>query len=232
MANWEMTRNKIVEAALRKLNVVSHGQTFEGWQMQTGIEALNNMVAGWTNEHSFFINTYQGTITTTAADYTYDLPLGVRYPRNLVVTVSGSVIPIKLKTQHDWQLETRKSTSGQPDTAYAINNDSSTNVGQVTLNLIPIPDATYTINYVGDIDFNYLNAADELGDFRPESYEAMIYNLAVTLAPEYDKERKIIDEYGRPTVIGRTADYTKRALFGTDAGKNNPGGLRIGIRRR
>lgn len=185
----QLTRDQLIEAALRKLGVLAKGQTPDTEDYTNGAQALNALFAElrgvgmpmWTRK------TY--SFSPTAAVSTYNIgvsqTLNTPYPLDLMQayrTESTTNVDMMIMTDYDFnRLST--SSSGMP---VHVTYQAKVNLG--VLKLWPTPDsgaAASTITLVYHRPLEYFTASADTMDVPEDWYLAVIYKLAVLLAPEW-----------------------------------------------
>ena len=126
------------------------------------------------------------TFTPTTSTYTIGtgMTLSTPFPVKLLQafrTETGAKIPLEIVAREDFNI-LPTSSNGSP---IKINYQSFVNYG--TINLWPTPTSTNTatITLVYQRPYQYFTTSTETADFPEEWYNAIIYHLAVRLAPEW-----------------------------------------------
>lgn len=190
---FELTRDEIIAAALRKLAVYGDGQTATTTQLTTASQALNAMLKTFQTygmplwaikEYTFALtsgtSTYQIGVGKTLAT---PLPLKLLQAQ-LINTDDESSTPINIYTHYDFNLLSNNSSSGLPVT---LMYEPLASYG--IINVWPEPDATaaadYQITITYQRPFEDFSAGTNTPDFPSYWTEALIYGLAWRLSPEY-----------------------------------------------
>jgi hypothetical protein len=218
---FELTRNQIIEAALRKLTVLAKGQSADTEDLTNGTQALNVVLARlmvvsgmplWARKE------YEFSPTTNTATYrigdgqTLDTPFPLKiYQAILVDDDSDSQLEMDIISKYDYERLGNITSSGQP-----INLVYTPQVNYGDITLWPTPNSTAaankTIRIIYQRPWEDFVAATDTPDFPKEWHQAVIYQLAVALAPEYGTplpDRKALMEEAKM--------YLEEAIsFGTD----------------
>jgi hypothetical protein len=216
---WKMNRDSIITAALRKIGAISGNSTPETYQITNGAEALNALVKRLQSDGMpiWAIKTY--TFTTVAGDADY--PIG---PTQLYAaakplkvfqawrdqTGSYSNVPLNIYTNYNYDLLPSANSSGTPVNLYY---QPFRDYGMV--NLWPKPsDSATQISIRYQAPFEDMNASTDDLDFPSEWTDAVIYLLAVSLAPEYGVP--LMDRQ----LLKKEADelHASAIMFGTEEG--------------
>lgn len=200
-----VTVGNLIRRALRLIRVIGEGETPSAQEYSDSVEALNAMLDSWRNDRLtiYAIKAHDFTLTG-AASYsigpaqTFDTvtPVkvdGARY------TTGGTEYSVVVIDQPQWAAITDKDLAGSlPSVVYF---ERGSPYGRVYLNPVP-SSGTLTLDLRQPFD-NYSNVADEVR--LPAGYEqAIAFNLAVMLAPEFGKEAT--------ATVFKIADDSLRAL--------------------
>lgn len=229
--NFSVSRDDLIKGALRKIGVVPQGESPTVDQITEGAFALNLLVKAWQADGmplwairttaiplTLNINTYEiGTGLTVNTDK----PLKVIRAWNRDST-SNVDIPVRIITHQEYDILGNKTSSGNPiQIYYEPQRDSG------MLYMFPTPDATSVANnqiYITyQRPFEDFDASTDTPDFPQEWYDAVLYGLAVRLAPDYGVP---IDQR---QLLGREATDIKLTAmsFGTEEGS-----MYFGVERR
>lgn len=195
-ANWNMTRDSIVNAAFRKIGVSVDGATATATQLTNAQEALNNLVFSlyaqgmpiWAMTTTFF--------TPVLGQIAYPVGLGlgtgnlnIQAPLKITQAfsrdnVSNTDIPMNIYTQYNYNLLSTKINQGYPvHLWYQPQNQTG------TITIWPAPDQYTATNrviyFVYQRAFDQFNAATDTPDFPQVWLEPLIYSLAHRMAPEF-----------------------------------------------
>lgn len=198
-ASWNMTRDAIIQAAYRKIGVVSDGAVATSTQLTNAAEALNNVVFTlyamgmpvWAMTTTYFVPTQGQTaypvgpgVSTTNLNIT--APLKITQAWNLDVSNPTNTyrIPMNIYTQFNFNLLNSPTNQGYPvHLWYQPGNQAG------TINIWPAPDAysaaSRQIWFVYQRPFDQFDAGTDTPDFPQVWLEPLIYSLAHRLAPEF-----------------------------------------------
>ncbi len=193
--NYSINAVKVIDAALRVLGVLRSGDTTNNdTTMQNDcLEALNLMLKNyqnygieqWTRETHTISNlaAYQSNymFANANADITNIVPERIIQAYiTPQANVDVEVTPISM--QEYWALANKKATGMPNQVAYNFQNDYG------MLYLWPIPTVnTYHLTIVYQKPYDDLDAATDTFDVPQRWFEALKWNLAVRLAPEFGK---------------------------------------------
>ena len=191
----QLSRDDIINAALRKLVVIGEGQTANATQLATGTQALNNIVAEFrTLGMSIWARkSYDIVLVTGQNNYV----LGVGQAENIPYPIKLYTASLKQPPAYNVQIEMNALSFTDfewlPDdsTGIPVNYKYQPKVNQGIFTVWPTPDASVlpgtlvTIQYQSP--FEYFVADVDTPDFPEEWNNALIYALALTLADEMGK---------------------------------------------
>lgn len=219
VSSWELTRDEIINAAMRKLGVLAEGDTANVAQLLTAAQALNSLMKTLQAKGMPLWAIKEYTFTTVASTASYNIgnsqtlatPLPLKVIQAERTESSGAVnIPMNIYTHYDFNLLPVNAASGEPVTLFY---QPYTNFG--VIKLWPTPndsDTTITITY--QRPFEDVVAGTDNIDFPSYWTDAIIYHLARRLAPEYGTSKE-----DRAILAAEAKDYTDEALsFGTEEG--------------
>lgn len=187
--NWSLNRNQVITGALRKLGVLPSGGTPTAAQISDANDALNALVKAFQADGMPLWKITSTTFTTVDGTGSYTIgPLQtinavkpLRVIQAFYQESGGTSLPMTVYNRYDYNLLLASSTEGTP---IALYYHPLLTTG--TVRLWPTPDdstTNITIHYQApyeDMD----NSTDDF-DFPSEWIQALIYNLAWSMAPEY-----------------------------------------------
>ena len=187
---YELSRNSIAAAMLRKVGALAAGQTASTEDLSNCQEALNGLIAQYQTLGMPLWKRSQYTLSMTATStYTFGIGQTINIPFPLKVEgailrrSSGSAQDMTPRSRQDFNLLNTTSTGSPVEYTY----QPFVNYG--ILKIWPIPDTTTIAN--DTIELTYLKplegftAASETSDFPQEWQLPLIYGGAVLIAPEY-----------------------------------------------
>lgn len=216
---WSLQRDSVINAALRKLVVLSGGSLPEAYQVTDAAQALNAMIKSFQIDGMPVWAIKEYTFTTTASTGTYNIGIGqtINTPVPLKViqayrreTSTAQNIPLQIYTHYDYNLLPVTASAGEPVNLFY---QPFSTFG--TLKLWPTPvDADTTITLVYQRPFEDMTSATDDFDFPAYWTEALIYGLAWRLSPEYGIPTK-----DRETMQKEAEFFHQTALsYGTEEG--------------
>lgn len=179
----------IIKLALQELEVLPAGDNPNSDEYTDAVDWLNVMLSGWEADESKSMrpNLLAGSFNTVSgtAAYTCVASTGTAFLYRPIAIVNayssqgGVDRPLSVLGKADYNAITNKTLAGSPSILYYI----PAQTGAISFDRVP--DGVYAITCdmqvpVGD----YADQNTVLG-VSPEYRAAMVYNLAVTLAPSY-----------------------------------------------
>lgn len=224
-ANWNYTRDQIINAAFRKLDVINDGGVATATQQLAAQEALNNLVFSLYAQGMPVWAMTTTSFTPVLGQIAYQVGLGIgtgnlNIQAPLKVTqawtrdnISNTDIPMNIYTQYNYNLLSTKINQGYPvHLWYQPQNQAG------TITIWPSPDQYTATNrsifFVYQRAFDQFNASTDTPDFPQIWIEPLIYSLAHRLAPEYGvalSERDKLNEEANALI-------TNALSFGTEEG--------------
>lgn len=206
LTTFSVTRDDIIKGALRKIGVVAQGETPTSDQITEASFALNLMVKAWEADGMplWALRTTAIPLTAGVNAYNIGITKTINTDKPLKViqawirdTTSNVDVPMRILTKQEYAILGNKTTSGKPIQIYY---EPLSDYG--ILHVFPTPasiDATSNQIYITyQRPFEDFNISTDAPDFPQEWYDAVVYGLAVRLAPEYglpiDQRRVLAQE--------------------------------------
>ena len=218
-STWSLKRDAVINSALRKLAVISGGNSPATFETTNAAEALNAMIKGFEAEGMPVWAIKDYSFSTVANTNTYNIGTGqtLNTPMPLkVIQVDrisgvGTVnVPMQIYTAYDFNLLPVNAAVGTPVNIYY--HPLST---YGVVELWPTPnDANTVVHLTYQRPFEDMNAATDDFDFPNYWTEALIYGLAWRLSHEYGIP--LMDRQA----MQKDAEYFKQQAlsFGTEEG--------------
>lgn len=203
-----LSRNQFIAASLRKLNVLAAGQTPSVEDYDNGTLAFNALIGQYRalGMPLWARNTYSFSPVLNTVNYNIGTgqTLNTPYPVRMLQAFrqdSGNTTKIQMEVVPNYNFNLFPTSSG--GMPIQLTYQPKVNFG--TISLWPTPDATAvtsTVTIVYQRPTEYMGGLNDTLDMPEEWYNAIIYNLAVLLAPEWgiplpDRQvlKKEADEY-------------------------------------
>lgn len=198
------TAYDIIKRSMQKAGILTKTEVPSSDEANDALQELNAMLSSWSNESMLaYVRVLENFPLTGATSYTIG-PSQTFNTARPVVIISAYVRqgitdePVEVITDEQYDAIPDKSSQGAP---YWLNYSNGYPTG--TIKLYPVGDSSYTL---------YIRSEKTLGSFTlhqdveyPPGWEdAIVYNLAIRLAPEYGQQ---ID----PLIL-ELADQTKASI--------------------
>jgi len=183
------TARTIIKKAMQKVGILVKSEDPDADEANDALDSLNALIDSWSN--------YSDNITTRVRE-TFNLSTAVSYtigtgqtfntdrPIQLMEAfiTSGNIdYPMNIVNQEEYDLVSIKTIGGRPT---IITYNSGYPYG--TLTMYPAPDASYTLTILSEKAIIGFATLDTLLNL-PNGWErALVYNLALELAPEYGQQ--------------------------------------------
>ena len=209
----QLTQYQFIEAALRTLGVLALDQTPEATQYTNALVKLNGLVGELRVKglQIFQRTTYTMTLVDGTSSYNIGTgqTLNTPYPIHLLQAIR---LDTNASTRIDMDIIANSNFNRLPSNSSGVpiqvTYQPKINMGVVQL--WPTPDSYSATNVTIQLTYlrplEYFNASTDTADFPEEWVSAIIYNLAVRLAPEYG-----IPLQDRSLLIKEAETYLKTA---------------------
>lgn len=184
------TARDLVKASLRKISALGVGQSLSAEEAQDALDELNNMLSDWSVEGDLIFTETKETFNLTDNKTTYTIGLGQDFDTTkfinisaAYVTSSGSDYSLMPISRDEYAKKTQKDIGSIPDEFYYDDNYPIANIY-----LYPTPVNTQSITIYSDKQLTEFASLDTSYAFPAYYRSAIIYNLAMRIAPEYEKE--------------------------------------------
>jgi hypothetical protein len=193
VTSFQLTRDQLIEAAISKLGVLASGQTPDAADYDKGALFLNTLVAQLRTMQVplWARNSYSFSLTANVATYNIGVgqTLNTPYPLKMLQayslqTTGTTKVPIDIVSDFVYNILPLSSTGSYP---VQLTYQPKVNLG--VIKVWPTPDtataANTTITIVYQRPFEYFSNSTDTMDIPEEWYNAIIYKLAVLLAPDW-----------------------------------------------
>lgn len=187
-----MTVAELITSALRLINVGQPGETPNTDELNDGLATLNQLIDNWRALHPLVFTTRTETFPLTAGTAVYTIGAGgdldtgrpVKIQSAGVIQDNGLRTDLQLVTSKMFASIPEKSAQAKQPLVLYIDNDYP--LAKIQLNPVPILSTT-VLELVMWKDIAFFALTDTV-DMPPAYLKAIRYNLAVDLAPEYERE--------------------------------------------
>lgn len=196
------TVSDLVSGALQKIKVLRSGETADADDSALVLTDLRRMLRTWATRGIRLWLTEEQVVTLAADTATYTLN-----PRTLEIRYAyrrsgNNDTPIQIFDREEYMRLPNKSVSGAP---YALWHDRQYN--QTQIKVYPVPNAVGdTLRLTTKRQIQDVTALGENVELPPEWSEAIVYNLAVRIAPAFSAERELGNPRDPTSVAGMAID--------------------------
>lgn len=190
-----MTGRDLVTASLRLIGAVAPGESLASQEATDGLAALNRMIGSWSNESLLIHAQVREEFTLTANDQNYTMGSSGNFNTSRPIKINAATIEdqtsspmievplIIIRTSSEWaQIITKEATSAIPNYLFVEGT-----FPLETLNLYPMPTVAHKLVIYSDKPLTSIATIDTSVSLPPGYDEALIYNLAIRLSPEYGR---------------------------------------------
>lgn len=205
--DFRMTRDQIITSALRKLGVVEAGGTPTASQTSDAAEALNTIVKSLQNlgVRLWTVEWNTQTVQSGTANYSLDPILDIQ---KAFVRRDGTDYPVQIVTLIQYFDEADKADTGMAQ-YIAFKPD----VSSPEFYVYPTPDnSTDVLHFLQVRKLYDFDSATDYPDFQSKWMQALVWNLAAELAPEYGVPVELQDR-----LVARASGYLEQAIRGERA---------------
>ena len=182
------TAQDIIKGAMQKLGLVRKGETIDGDEGADGLVALNDMLASWSNESLLAVARVRENFTLTVGVGSYTIGTSQTFNTARPIHIVSAFIregdldyPLEIIPDEKYaEIGDKSDTSNIPA---VLNYDNGYANG--TIRLAPVPSVANQLHIFSEKQITAVSALSSTVDFPPGWSEAMKWNLAMRLAPEY-----------------------------------------------
>lgn len=191
-----MTGRDLITASMRKIGAKASGESMEASEATEGLAALNQMISSWSTEsllinakvrrvHTLTTGDQQYTVGASGADFTAPRPLRVveALIRDESVSPAIEYPSLRILSLAEWAAIVIKELGNSIPTDIYLEGTYPLE----TFNLYPKPSAGLKLVLWSWEPLTEIATLDTAISFPPGYEEALIYNFAIRLAPEYGK---------------------------------------------
>jgi hypothetical protein len=185
-----MTGRDAITTALKKIGALAPGESLDASEATDGLAELNRMLGAWSTQKLIIhAVTQESPLTLTAGDGTVTMgtsgdittrPMAIE---KAVIRDGTTDYPVDLLTLEEYAAISDKSTQSTYPTA--LYDDGG--YPQRTLTLYPVPSAAKSLVLWTKRALTSIASLDTSVSLPPGYDDAIVYNLAVRLAPEYGR---------------------------------------------
>jgi hypothetical protein len=192
-----LTAQDIIKASMRKLGILAKSETPSNDELQDGLQALNVMIDEWGSQKLMGTATVRESFPLVANQTTYTIGVGGNFNTSTPYDIDYAFYRDSANVDYPLDIITREEFQGYSDKAIVQARPLSLffdpGVTQQanqsgTINLYFTPDASspYTLFIDSQKPFTEFASLTTTVTFPPSYVKALVYNLAIEIAPEYE----------------------------------------------
>lgn len=182
------TALQLVTSSLRKLGAVAAGEALDADEQSDALAALNQILESWNLKGLALFRRENAAYTLVPSQQAYSVGSGADFDgarpitlHSAFVTRGGIDYPLAVLTQAQWNDILQKSTESQlPEAVYY-----EPTFPDGTLRFWPVPLEALPVTLAIDMQLAVVADINDDLSFPPGYERALLYALAVDLAPEY-----------------------------------------------
>lgn len=182
------TALQLITSSLRKLGAVAAGEALDADEQSDALAALNQILESWNLKGLALYRRENAVYTLVPSQQTYTIGSGADFDgarpitlHSAFVTRGGIDYPLAVLTQAQWNDILQKSTESQlPEAVYY-----EPTFPDGTLRFWPVPLEALPVTLAIDMQLAVVADINDDLSFPPGYERALLYALAVDLAPEY-----------------------------------------------
>lgn len=195
---------------MRKLGVLGQGAAPTASELQDGLSALNSMIDSWSADgllipsktrEEFVLTASQASYTIgTGGNFNTSRPVSIEFAGLLVENGDSIELPVGILNDREWAEKRLKALQSDYPRWIHISRGAP----NWTIQVWPVPSAAHKLVLYSEKPLSRVTADNEITSL--EGYErALIYNLAIEIAPEFEREASA-------TVVANASE-AKRAIM-------------------
>ncbi|MGD0229706.1 MAG: hypothetical protein ABSC19_05010 [Syntrophorhabdales bacterium] len=196
---------QIIKAALQDIGAVAKSESPTNDEMQDGLTKLNSMIDAWSVRSLMVLGTILEGFPLAAGTYIYTIGAGGAFNTSKPSAITDAYVrdggsedtPVEVITQDEYNAIDDKAISlGRPLCLYFDPGATQQPIQTGVIYIYPAPDAStpYTLYLNGQKALTEFSAITDTVTFQAAYYEALEYNLAVRLWPQYHDSGKPVSQ--------------------------------------
>jgi hypothetical protein len=185
-----MTGRDLVSASMKIIGALAPGESPAAAEAVDGLASLNRMLDSWSNEKLLVSNETKETFSLTGGTQTYTMGSSGAFntvaPIQILqanILIGATEYPLRINSDNEWSIIQNKTVSSSiPTDLYPVYS-----YPLASLSLYPVPVAGSSIIIYSWKQLTRISSLDTVLSMQPGFEEAIIYNLAIRLAPEYGR---------------------------------------------
>jgi hypothetical protein len=187
------TARDLIEKAMQKIGVLAEGETPTAQQAEDGLDALNLMLESWAGSTLLTSAQIQETFSLVSGTATYSIGANQTFNSTKPFEVTSAFVrdsanndtPLDIVSRELYDDKGDKTSAATPAILFYDPGATQQANQTGTVKLYPTPDASYSLVMTSEKPFTAFTDINTSVTFAPGYKRAIIYNLAIELAPEY-----------------------------------------------
>ena len=187
------TAATIINRALRLLGAISSGASADTDEMADGLIALNAMIDSWNNERLMIYAIQDESLTLVDGQASYTIGTSGNLNTTRPVTIEGAYVrassldyTVRILNEQEYaDIAAKSSESDIPEYCYYKPAMTSS---QGVLYVYPVPTSANVMHLLTRTPFTAFASSATTVTLPPGYEQALAYNLAISIAPEYQVE--------------------------------------------
>ena len=178
----------IITDAAKLLGVVRKGEALDADEAADGLRRLNAMLGSWSNNSLNIYARTLDTLTFATSALSYTIGSGATFNTTRPVKIISAVVrsgsidyPVTFIDETEFESIPYKTTTGSPELWGTYDNAYPTG----TLRFYPKPTANDVLRLLSEKPLSSLASTSTTFDLPPGHEDAVVFNLAVRMAPYY-----------------------------------------------
>lgn len=187
------TARDLIKASLRLIGAIATGETPSADEQTDALSAMNRMIDSWSNESLIIYEKVREEFSLTVNDGEYTIGASGDFNTTRPMRIEAATYedqsaspafeyPINIINLDEWANIQAKDLTGIPTHLYF-----ETSYPLATIHLWPKPDTADKLVLYSWKPLSSFASANATASLPPGYEDALVYNLAVRLAPEYGK---------------------------------------------
>jgi hypothetical protein len=190
-----VTGRELITASLRLIGALAPGEAMQSTEASEGLATLNRMIDSWSNENLLIYSKVREELTLTPSDGSYTMGSSGNLNTTRAIKIESATIENQssspmtetalriIRTAAEWAgITSKESTSEIPEYLFLEGT-----YPLETMNLYPVPTYAHKLVLYSQKPITQVSTLDTSVSL-PQGYdEALTYNLAIRLSPEYGR---------------------------------------------
>lgn len=216
------TVRDLIKSSLRQIGAIDPGENVEAGEAADALATLNQMLESWSLENLLVHATVREEFSFVSGQASYTMGTGGNFNTTRPIKIEKANIEFQTSPSHESELEiinesqwasiANKDLSGTPSHLYVMGT-----YPLETLKVWPVPAGEKIAIYSAKSIASFASVSDDV-ELPPGYFDALKFNLAVRLAPEYGKSpSEVTVALAQSSVKALKKSNAKPVIMQTDA---------------